>query len=320
MRRVTSALATFLLIATGCTSESSDDPSPSTSPGEAPVVVEDIAPLIVANGPEISQYVDGEFETLHRLAEGDASLALSGPDAEGLIVQQRFDDRSNIIRVVDGRTETIAENAGLLDSVSVEDAPTVVYATCDSPPDDEPQGDVVLFDITSKRKRTLTEACAPEYGVARASFGGGVFVVSATSDLTEVFTFYEPDGTPVEDRPSPTDDLPYNEPPFMSDAVLTADGSSLAYLEAPDVSGLSGDGEKRSGRFRAVVVDQDSGKETTRVELPEPATQYQRLDYDGRWLVLSQGHGEPVRVVDTDSETPDAVQIDVEGIASIMRS
>ena len=186
-------------------------------------------------------------------------------------------------------------------------------------PGEERQGDIVLFDVVSADKRVLADACGTEYGVSRASFGGGVFVVSATSDLTEVFRFYEPDGTVVKGRPNPTDDLKYNEPPFMSDAVLEANGSSLAYLEAPDISGVTGAEQKRSGRFNVVVVDQKTGEETARVAVPDPATQYQRLDYDGRWIVLSQA-GEPVRVVDTDADDPEAIEIDVEGIASIMRS
>ena len=312
MRRGIIALLGLALV--GCSSG-----DPGTSPSPSAVVIEDLAPLIVANGSTISQYVDGKAETLQELEEGDAALALSGPNAEGIVVQQRFDDRSNIIRIIDGRTEAIAENAGLLDSALVEDAPTVVYAKCNDSTEVEAKGDVVLFDITSKRTRTLTVACAPEYGVSRASFGGGVFVVSATSDLTEVFRFYEPDGKQVKGRPNPTDDLKYNEPPFMSDAALEADGSSLAYLEAPDISGVTGAEQKRSGRFEVVVVDQKSGKESSRIAVPDPATQYQRLDYDGRWIVLSQA-GEPVSVVDTDADEPEATELGIEGIASIMRS
>jgi hypothetical protein len=317
VRGIAGAVIALILFA-GCTS---DEPSPSTSGSPVPVVIDDLAPLVVANGSEVSQYVNGESQTIHRLSDGDAALALSGPDAEGIVVQQRFDDRSNIVHVVDGRTETVVENAGLLDSALVDGAPTVVYATCNDAMGEERQGDIVLFDITSERKRALADACAIEYGVGRVSFGGGVFVVSATSDLTEVFRFYEPDGSLVEDRPNPTKDLPYNEPPFMSDAVLEADGSSLAYLEAPDVSGLAGGGEKRSGRFNAVVVDQGTGKETARVALPDPATQYQRLDYDGRWIVLSQGADEPVRVVDISADDAEAIEIaGARGVASIMRN
>jgi hypothetical protein len=309
-----SIVALVGLVFIGCSSG-----GPGTSPSPAAVVVDDLAPLIVANGSTISQYVDGKAETLHQLEEGEAALALSGPNAEGIVVQQRFDDRSNIIRIVEGETEVIAQNAGLLESALVDDAPTVAYAKCNDSTETEIKGDVVLFDVTSKRERTLAVACAPEYGVSRASFGGGVFVVSATSDLTEVFRFYEPDGTKVKSRPNPTDDLKYNEPPFMSDAVLSADGSSLAYLEAPDISGVTGAEQKRSGRFNVVVVDQRTGKETARIAVPDPATQYQRLDYDGRWAVLSQA-GEPVSVVDTDADDPEAIEVGVEGIASIMRS
>lgn len=320
MRGLAGLLVALVLMGAGCTSESSDRPSPSGSASaDTPVVVEDLVPLLVADGSEVSRFVDGTRETVHRFDEGDAVLALSGPDDGSLVVQQRFDDRSNIVRIVDGRTETIAENAGLLDSALVDDAPTVVYGTCNDATEGEPQGDVVLFDVTSKQPRKLTDACGPEYGVSRASFGGDVFVISATSDLTEVFRFHGPDGAEIEDRPNPTDDLPYNEPPFMSDAVLSPDGSELAYLEAPDISGVTGAEQERSGRFEAVVVDQDSGEETVRVALPDPATQYLRLDFDGRWIVLSQGAGEYVRVVDTDADEPRQVAIGVEGVASIVR-
>jgi hypothetical protein len=198
--------------------------------------------------------------------------------------------------------------------------PTVVYGTCNEAAGEERKGEIVLFDLATKDKRTLADACAIEYGVARVSFGGGVFVASATSDLTEVFRFYDADGKVVKGRPNPTVDLAYNEPPFMSDAVLSPDGSELAYLEAPDISGVSGDPEKRSGRFNVVVVDQSSGEETARVALPDPTTQYRRLDFDGRWLVVSEGDGAPVRVVDTDADGLKQVPIGTEGIASIERS
>ena len=313
MRRLIGALVAVVVLAIGCTSDDVKEPRPSSTP----VAIEDLAPLIVANGSEISEYVDGESRTIHRLAEGRAALALSGADGDGIVVQQAFDDRSNIIRIVDDRTETIAENAGLFTTALVDGTPTIVYGTCNDSTETELKGDIVLFDVDSKDKRTLAESCGPEYGVARVSFGGGVFVASASADLTELFRFYEPSGKEIEDRPNPTKDLPYNEPPFMSDAVLSSDGSELAYLEAPDISGISGETEKRTGRFYAVVVDQESEKESARVTLPDPATQYVRLDYDGRWLVLSEGVGEPVRVVDTDADDPKPVEIGVEGVAAI---
>ena len=317
MRRLLGALVTCVLVGGGCTSDGSPEPARGT-PDTA--VVDDLVPLTVANGAEIARFVDGRSEALFRFSEGDAALALSGPEGEGIVAQQRFDDRSDVVRIVDGRSETIAKNAGLLGTAVVEGTPMVVYATCNEAPGKERRGDIVLFDVRTSDTRRLADACGVEYGVSRVSFGGGVFVASATSDLTEVFRFYEPDGDEVEDRPNPTDDLPYNEPPFLSDAVLSPDGSSLAYLEAPDVSGVTGSQQKRSGDFNVVVIDERKGNELARVKLPDPATQYRRLDYDGRWLVISEGEGARVRVVDTDADDPRQVAIGAEGIASIMRS
>jgi hypothetical protein len=305
----------LLTVLVGCASETRPDAAPSATP----VLIDDAPPLIVASGSKIYQYVNGRRDDLHRLSKGTVALALSGPDANGLVVQQELKDHSNVLRVIGGKESTFADNAGLVEAAFINDAPSVVYARCEESEGGETKGDLIIRKLGSTREKKLADSCGPEYGVGRVSFGGDVFVVSATSDLTEVFRFYKPDGTLVEDRPNPTDDLPYNEPPFMTEAVLSPDGKTLAYFEGPDTSGR-GSGAKTTG-WQLVVQDQGSGKETVRLKLDDPKEGFVRLDYDGDWVVISEGSDASVRLVDTSTNDPKEIALEgVDGIASIMRS
>lgn len=148
-----------------------------------------------------------------------------------------------------------------------------------------------------------------------------MIVASATCDLTECFNFYRPDETELEDRPDPTEDLEYNAPPFMAQAVLSPDGRSLAYLEGPDIDGAV-DPEKRVGEWELVAQDQTDGEELVRLVVAPTDVEIVWLDFDGRWAVLSveTETGDPTKllVVDTRADEPAALQLeDVVGVATI---
>ncbi len=147
-------------------------------------------------------------------------------------------------------------------------------------------GYLYVQDIDSSNRRRVTIAYAPEFGIGRASYGGGVIVTSATADLTESFEFFRPDGTGVKGRPNPTDDLEYNQPPYMSDAVLSPDGQLLAYLEGPDTGFKSP--QRQVGPWVVVVLDQKTGRERLRAQVAPNELCVARLDFDGRWLVVSR--------------------------------
>lgn len=196
----------------------------------------------------------------------------------------------------------------------------------------DPWGYLYVQDIDSPNRRRVTIAYAPEFGVGRASYGGGVIVTSATADLTESFEFFRPDGTGVKGRPNPTDDLEYAAPPYMSDAVLSPDGSLLAYLEGPDTSMESS--TEPVGSWVAVVLDQRTGREHLRVRVESKDRCVSWLDFDGRWLVFShtlKARGDaaiplcgvsgakrlPVLVLDTRSKPFELIELpEVVGVAT----
>ncbi len=159
-----------------------------------------------------------------------------------------------------------------------------------------------------------------------------MIVTSATADLTESFEFFRPDGTGVKGRANPTDDLEYNQPPYMSDAVLSPDGDWLAYLEGPDTSFESP--QKPVGSWVAVVLSQETGRERLRVKVANRDRCISWLDFDGRWLVMSRTekarseHGPfcgvpgtkplPAIVLDTQSKPLELVELqEVIGVATI---
>ncbi len=78
-------------------------------------------------------------------------------------------------------------------------------------------------------------AAEAEFGVTdfHWSEAAGMGVASAWSDLTEWIGFVSRDGESIE-LPSPTDDLDYNAPPYVTAATLSADGSMLYWAEGPD--------------------------------------------------------------------------------------
>jgi len=65
------------------------------------------------------------------------------------------------------------------------------------------------------------------------SEAAGIGVATAWSDLTEWIGFVDIDGNVVT-LPSPTDELPYNSPPYVTAATISFDGSTLYWAEGPD--------------------------------------------------------------------------------------
>lgn len=103
---------------------------------------------------------------------------------------------------------------------------------------------------------TIAPAFAPEFSTERGSVGGDVIVATASADLTESIAFYSPAGDEIGDRFNPTTTLAYNMPPLLSHAVLSPDGSELAWLEGPDHNGVT---QTVEGDWVLVVADSRSG-------------------------------------------------------------
>ena len=301
--------------------------------------VDGLPGLIVSNGSEVQRHQSGGATLIGRV-NGTASVAVAG--GPSVVVETTFGDgdESRLVRLRSGRAEQIAvgdaPQIDLHDVAVIDGEHRILFTTYvgdQNTARSDTWGYLYIQDPDSAHRQRVTVAFAPEFGIGRASYGGGVIATSATSDLTESFEFFRPDGTRVKGRPNPTDDLEYNQPPFMSDAVLSPDGKWLAYLEGPDVSGMSP--EEPVGSWVVVVVDQKTGRERLRVEVETKDRCVSWLDFDGRWLVFSRtmkARGDaairmcgvpgaeplPVLVLDTQSEPLELVQLtEVVGVATL---
>lgn len=287
---------------------------------------EGLPPLLLARDADVYRYEDGRLRKLGSV-DGQTGLAVEGAKGD-VCVQREFGQplgvRSELVLIKENgdppvtQIESSAPKTILYDAAVIDGRSQVFHATLNEKAETETRGELFVAD---GEERKITEAFGPEFAVERASYGGGVIVTSATCDLTECFNFYRPDGTELEDRPDPTDDVPYNAPPFMAQGVLSPGGSALAYLEGPDIDGAV-DPEKRVGEWELVVQDQTDGEELVRLVVAPTDVEIVWLDFDGRWAVLSveteTGDPKPVLVVDTEADEPAPRELgDVVGIATI---
>jgi hypothetical protein len=273
--------------------EQAPEPAPSPSPGRElqtnPVVwANGLPPLVVARGSRISRHRDGRI-TSYGAVEGNAEVAFAG-SAGTAIVQSVSGKRSELVVLRRNRAERIQTSPAhisLMDVAVIDGRRRVLYTTYYEPAAErgETSGYLYAQELRNAKPERITEASGPEYEITRASYGGGVIVTSAWADLTEAFNFLRPDGSVIKDRPNPTNELQYGRPPYMSDAVLSPDGSSLAYLEGPDFDPAT---EKQVGNWVVVVQDQTTGRELLRVKVANGDVCVPWLDYDGRWLVVSR--------------------------------
>jgi hypothetical protein len=334
--------------------DSSASPEPSPSPDLPTTVapkggkkiplrraawVDGLPPLMVANGSEVQRHRSGDA-TLIGGVSGTAAVAFAA--GSSVVVEAVMaGDRSRLIRLGPGGRKQVVD-AGNAQQIRLHDVALIdgehrilltTYVGDENTARSEDWGYLYVQEIDGPGRRRVTVAYAPEFGIGRASYGGGVIVTSATADLTESFEFFRPNGSPVKGLPNPTDDLEYNQPPYMSDAVFSPDGKWLAYLEGPDTSFDSP--EKPVGRWVAVVLNQKTGRERLRVEVAKPELCVSWVDFDGRWLVFSRttkARGDaaipvcgvtgvkPLRVLalDTESKPLELVELtNVAGVATI---
>lgn len=288
--------------------------------------------LLLAHDHRVSVYRNGELEEVGSVG-GTATLAIDAGEA-GVVVEEVLEEdprRSRLVLLEDGEPEPLdtaeADVVNLFDVARVEGEPHVLYGTVRRGEGREPEGDVLLEALDSGDRTRVTAAAAPEFGVYRASYADGIIVTSATVDLTEAFGFYRPDGTALTDRPNPTEDLPYNAPPFMAHAVLGPTGEVLAYLEGPDFEG-GGAGQERVGEWELVLLDLITGDERQRIRVAPQEEEVVWLDFDGRWAVVSRAErteigvagGDPLPVLVVDTRAEDAAPeelTDVVGRASL---
>jgi hypothetical protein len=300
----------------------------------------DLSPLIVTNGSEIDRYREGSPSLVGNV-EGSASVAFGAGTSVVVETFIRRGSRSRLVRIRPGEEpERIATGNApqvhLHDVAVIDGEHRILFSTYvgdKNTAKTDTWGYLYVQGLDGTDRQRVTVASAPEFGIGRASYGGGVIVTSATADLTEVFEYFRSNGTQVKGRPNPTKDLPYAEPPYMSDAVLSPDGEWLAYLEGPD-SSAQGPNEF-VGSWVAVVLNQKTGRERLRVRVADKKLCVSWLDFDGRWLAFSRttkAHGDaaiplcgvpdarplPVLVLDTRKKPLELVELPrVVGVATI---
>lgn len=249
----------------------------------------DEPPLVVASGAEVLRVDGGVVHTLTTLPAGTAAYAAVGDGHGSVAIGREWDDDSNPpdlllltaegLEVIDPGIEGAATT--LFDCAFMSSATNVLYGIYEPGAEG---GDVALKQLGPEGTTYfIAVASAPEYSVSTASIAAGTVVTSATADLTESISFYGLDGG-EQDGYTPTDSIPYNMPPYLSDAVLSPDGGEFAYLSGPDWNGETQ--EPHVGRWEVVVADRE-GDERLRLPFAERDARITRLDFDGRWAVIS---------------------------------
>jgi hypothetical protein len=161
---------------------------------------------------------------------------------------------------------------------------------------DDSDGPILAIDIETGERREVGVGIAPEYGVNQVSAGGNVVLSSATADLSELISFDDAEGNPME-RPSPTDRLEYGRGPYVGPAVISPDGTRIAVMEVPETPVDTGElgpdslplALEPEGDYGLVIYDAITAAEVDRVALPGSPGDfaYGDLDFDGRWVVLN---------------------------------
>lgn len=243
------------------------------------------APIIVADGRTIGRIVDGVIEPVGVL---DGTVAVAYGDGHGSYAAQ-VEDRLVVLyageqRVVD------TERPGrviLYDLVWQDGSPHALYGVRED--DGEPSGPIVLHDLDTDEQEELGPGYAVEHHTSTVSLRNGLLATSSTADLTEVVDVRPVDGDADEDAWTPTKDLEYNAPPFITSAVLAPDGETIAWLSGPDHDGKTN--QPDVGSWEVVVADL-GGNERHRIALDIDDEIPSQLDYDGTRVLVSRRTGD----------------------------
>jgi len=303
-RPVAAVLLATLLVIGACSNGDDDDVEAprSTTTSTTERSETNAAPLELvdadAGGPGFPVLLAAHDHSVEVLREGqltevasidvDAWLALDD-GVGGVIVERRVEQgRSELLRVTpEGEQPIDTSGSGIFlhDVIAIDGTPHIVYTTLDEETQAEVKGYVVLQNLATGEARQLAPAFQPEYSVERVSSAVGVLVASAFADLTESFDFFTLDGEPVPDISNPTRDLPYASPPLLAHAVLSTDGSQIAYLEGPDWDGVR---QREVGEWVVVIRNLQTGEERYRALVGGREIRITWMDFDGRWLVISR--------------------------------
>lgn len=286
------ALALVLLLAASCSDggtevATEDEPTEDRASSTTTTTEQEpgTAPIIVADDRTIGRIVDGVIEPVGVL---DGTVTVAYGDGHGTYAAQ-VEDRLVVLYAGEQRVVE-PEWPGsviLYDLVWHEGAPHALYGVRED--DGEPSGPIVLHDLDTDEQRDLGRGYAPEWHTSTVSLRNGLLAMSSTADLTEVVEIRPVGEDADEDAWTPTKDLEYNMPPFISSAVLAPDGETIAWLSGPDHDGMTN--QPDVGSWEVVVADL-AGNERHRIALDVDDEVPAELDYDGTRVLVSRRTGD----------------------------
>ena len=290
--------------------------------------------MLVSDGDTIRRVDHGEVAVV---VDPEERIGTAVGDGRGTVFYETLrtnrdgvDEAFGVVRLrPDGTSSRLTlaphEVVRLQDAVIDETTTKILYALFRDPAtvDGDVTGTLQLRDLTTGRVTTLADAAWPNVLLTRASMSRDAVALTYDENDTTVVEFHDLAGA-AERRPSPTDGLA-DGPPFISSAVLSPDGSELAYVEGPDprfsdeVADLPAD---RVDDWQVVVAD-DTG-EQVRFTVADTTLVSVTVDFDGRWLVVSgrdvDGPVEPLLIDTEATDLPAYLVTGVRGDARIESS
>lgn len=282
-----------------------------------------VSPLLTTGHPVsgLRQASDGSIFT-----EEYRTAGVGDDEGEATVVHE-------VRRYVDGVPTLVPRAVGLFDVAVVNGVESVIVAV--------PPADGFGFGGITARSVADPSVVVAEFGLAAeaeffpvsADFAGGLLVVSAYADLTEWIGFVRPNGEEVA-LPSPTDDIPYAEPPLVVAAAFSRDGTELFWAEGPDwgfIDDEEGDGGESGpipARWVLRSADAATGAERLYWPIGEEVLDTTELSVDslhdfGTHLLANRSRlagTEPellgAWIVDFTTEEPDDWVLPVPGVAA----
>ena len=316
--------------------ESGTDCVDPNAPSDGPVGFPD---LLVAEDGDLTRYTyDDEMLGFESSLFADHLVTAIHQTPSGVIFtreDQRLDETEHLVEIVrydpDG-TRTVVD--GLVDiyDVAVIGGVEVVIGSV-AAADGFGFGGVSALAVEDGREiADFGLGAEAEFGVTDFmwSEAAGVGVASAWADLTEWVGFVDLAGGAVA-LPSPTDDLAYNAPPYVTAATISLDGSTLYWVEGPDW-GFDPDTDE-SGPIAAAWVlrsaDLRTGEERLYWPLSEPVLDATVLNIEsiedlGGWILINRSvlqgvDPEPLAplVLDFTVEEPELFTFPAIGLATL---
>ena len=193
--------------------------------------------LLVANGTQIDLVetsLDHDVKTTPVLTARGTVTAIRQARDGTIVTHESVDEDTpfelEVARYAPDGTRTVVDGATRLYDVALVNGTESMIVRGEG--DEFGAASILSIPLDGSAPTNLGPASDIEFGVGVVDVFDGLAVISATADLTEVVAYIELGGT--EPAWSPTDDLPYGEPPLVVAASFGFDGTRLYWAEGPD--------------------------------------------------------------------------------------